>query len=207
MEIEFKKIDQNFTKEASVVFIAEETMISSFVKTLDGQFNNIISQTIEKGYFKAKFGELKSLTLTDSNNHAKIILLVGVGKSENLELYKVEELGGKIYQGLCLLRVSEAEIIANIVLDQASSELVAEAIKHGIALASYKFDKYKTQNLEQEQLKIKNISISYQDFIDAEKLNLDYEALTQGVYLARDLVSEPANKKPPEIYAAKISEE
>jgi len=75
---------------------------------------------------------------------------------------------------------------------------------HGFNLKSYDFNKYKTQNLEKEKSFSKNLHLVSSFSNEIEKKYKDLKAVEDGVFLTRDLVSEPPNTLNPEHYVKEI---
>ena len=73
----------------------------------------------------------------------------------------------------------------------------------GVNLSSYTFNKYKTLNKEKINKKI-NFKIITKNKEILEKKYKYYDSVKEGVFLTRDLVSEPPNVLNPETYAKEI---
>ena len=88
--------------------------------------------------------------------------------------------------------------------DQKLSEEVVADICYGCQLASYKFDKYfseKEKDSERVELFVESNTLH-----SGHQLVTERRAIAEGVFLARDLVFEPANKLFPEAFAARCKE-
>ena len=73
----------------------------------------------------------------------------------------------------------------------------------GFNLKSYTFNKYKTTNKEKINKKINfQIITSYKD--ELQKKYKYYDSIKEGVFLTRDLVSEPPNVLTPKAYVQEI---
>jgi leucyl aminopeptidase len=73
----------------------------------------------------------------------------------------------------------------------------------GFTLKSYKFNKYKTLNKKEIDKKI-NFKIVTSNRSKIEKKYKYYDAIREGVFLTRDLVSEPPNILNPKAYVSEI---
>ena len=73
----------------------------------------------------------------------------------------------------------------------------------GFNLKSYTFNKYKTLNKKKANKKI-NFTIVTSEKTKIEKKYKYYHAIKEGVFLSRDLVSEPPNILNPKVYAKEI---
>ena len=108
-----------------------------------------------------------------------------------------ENIGSKLFDFLSNYKIE------NTFINLSSLKITnvqIERILHGLKLKSYSFDIYKTKKNTEKLLSVyivgkKNKSI--------HKIKLD--ALAEGVFLTRDLVSEPGNILHPDEYAKRIS--
>jgi len=128
-------------------------------------------------------------------HNQKSYLLVGVGKK--LDAGKsAENLGGKLFSALSGTMAKRGWL-----MDQQLDAAVLADICFGAELAAYHFDKYFTDKKPDDhpvQLCVGTGAL------DADSpLILDRKALANGVFVARDLVFEPANHLYPESFAAR----
>src|SRR3546814_9229348 len=73
---------------------------------------------------------------------------------------------------------------------------------YGALLRSYRFAKYKTKEKPEKKPKLKEIKVMVEDAAAAKRLFQRFEKVAEGVFLTRDLVSEPANVLFPKSLAA-----
>lgn len=133
---------------------------------------------------------------------------VGTGKVDGLN----EEAWLKIGGAAAAAAKNATEV--TLVADVAGAEIAAADIASiglGILLRSYVFDKYKTKKEENgakqpSRGKAVKFTIQCADPAAARKAFADAEAVADGVYLARDLVNEPANVLGPVEFAEKVRE-
>jgi leucyl aminopeptidase len=128
------------------------------------------------------------------------VLLVGLGKRADIGPRVVEAAAAAAVGALGAL-VEAAWIAA----DGVAPELVAH-IAHGAALEAYRFDRYHTTPSEESRWRLADITILTPAAAQATTAWHDLSAVTRGVCLARDLVSEPANVLRPPEFAARIEE-
>jgi leucyl aminopeptidase len=121
------------------------------------------------------------------------ILLVGLGKTEELGAYGLEKTGGSIagrIAGFASRRVALA------VDDHDGFEMgggaAAALLASGAKLRTYRFDKYKTKKKD-EGKRIKSLMVLTKSSAAARKTFAPLSNIADGVHLARDLVNEPAN--------------
>ncbi len=124
-----------------------------------------------------------------SHSNFKSVIVINIGKNEDITESHILSIGGKIAANLS----KEKAIQIQILLD--NKEVIIPNLILGIKLRSYAFDKYITNEEDKKTSKIETISVI------SEKVDLiEVDALYEGVSLARNLVSEPANVLYPETY-------
>ena len=69
----------------------------------------------------------------------------------------------------------------------------AVALARGAVLRAYRFDRYRTKEKEEDKPKLERLAIAAADPAAAKAAWAPQQAIAEGVYLARDLVSEPPN--------------
>ncbi|ACI52781.1 Leucyl aminopeptidase [Gluconacetobacter diazotrophicus PA1 5] len=127
------------------------------------------------------------------------IVLVGLGKAAEIGVRVVETASAAAVKALGTL--AEAAWVA---ADAVPSELLAH-VAHGAALEAYRFDRYQTRPAEESRWRLEEITILAPDAGQAAAWT-DLSAVTRGICLARDLVSEPANVLRPPEFAARIED-
>ena len=159
-----------------------------FIKNKNSKIGNLnITEVLKNEIFKEK------KILQVNNNFTKFILVncIDINKTSDFE-----NLGSKLFS---FLRENK---IRNIYLNsiiQKITELQVERILHGATLKSYSFDVYKTKKNEKELINIYLFGHNKNN-----KLKTRLDALTAGIILTRDLVSEPGNILHPDEYAKRI---
>ncbi len=114
------------------------------------------------------------------------VVVVGLGKPDELTPHGVEEAGGTA--AMHLAGEAEAAIVTG---DLAPEHAAAAAM--GAVLRSYRFDKYRTKEKPEDKPKLAELSIICADPAATATAYEPMEAVANGVALARDLVSEPPN--------------
>ncbi|MDX2049726.1 MAG: leucyl aminopeptidase [Rickettsiaceae bacterium] len=192
------------------VFIDEQGSKSDNTELLDKKYHGIISKVIkDKENFSGKFGQVKHLTLQNENFEICNIYLIGTGSDKEINIPKVQDLGG-LAARLLLSTRSKTGIIESKLLGKISSEEVAANLGFGATLRSFNFDKYKTtiepdQKNILEKIEIFSQSNKNQDKTPGE-LFLELESVARGIFKAREVISEPGNVLYPETYSNIIEE-
>ena len=107
-----------------------------------------------------------------------------------------ENIGSKLFEFLSNNKIENA--CFNLNLTKITNPQI-ERILHGATLKSYSFEIYKTKKNIKKLIKI-NVVGKY----NKSNLKVKLNALTAGVFLTRDLVSEPGNILHPDEYAKRI---
>ena len=133
---------------------------------------------IETIHYSAKAG-IDSLTIAKINVEAA-----------EEESFRLESFGGGLLSYLEKKKILNAAIIFE---DKEFNLSEKKLIITGLNLKSYKFDKYKTKSNEKKFIETLKI-IDYQNtFNNNDKMEITSGKRVKGIFLTRDLVSEPAN--------------
>ena len=189
IKISFK--NQGFKKspENLILFVDEKFSTSSLKKHISNSEHSFILDLL-----KIKDTKQKIITF-DINSKRKIIL---VSFKKNLPISDAENLGAKCYEIFKKNKKTEYRINTNT-LHFKSKNIIGHFL-HGIKLKSYKFEKYKTIKDD------KNINIVvYGQNIPSSKERIKFNAIEEGTFYTRDLVSEPGNILHPDEYAKRIN--
>ena len=174
---------------------------------IDRQLGGIISGMMSGDDFKGKEGETL-LIYTLGKIPAKKILLLGLGKEEDFGGDIIRKVIGKAVKQLEKSKTDRVAILTAGLNKTVPPEVLGQCIVEGAMLASYKFNKYKTDNDDDEN-NIKDIYIVIMDDSISDDINRGISigsALADGTIIARDLVNEPSNILTPEAMADKAVE-
>jgi len=193
--------------DVEIIFAATDEALSSTYNDLDRKTGNLISKIFDNTrIFSRKIGSMKSLSYLDDGN-LKSVIIIGLGDKGAIDKKKLEVIGGKIYSAMNRVKANIGDVNCLYNFTNFSSEEAASYIALGLRLASYKFDKYQTAAKEEEKTEVSNIHLIVNSAEKSEGYYLESEALVSGIYLARDLITEPANKLYPATYAERLEEE
>ena len=123
---------------------------------------------------------------------AERLLLVGLGKKDDLAADRLRQGAGNAVQALRSARVATFTSALQLI---NGSMVMLEAVCEGTLLGSYRFDEYKTKNID-ERFTFSGMTLLLPDGADIDAAHSRVEnsvMLCRGVSLARDLVSHPAN--------------
>ncbi len=109
-----------------------------------------------------------------------------------------ENIGSKLFEYL------NKNKIENSYIDFSKADInhiQLEKVLHGAKLKSYKFDIYKTNNKNKKNI---NLNVFEKQKNKSNILRKKLDALLNGVFFTRDLVSEPGNILHPDEYAKRL---
>ena len=125
------------------------------------------------------------------------IVAAGLGKEADFSARRVEEAAGMLAAGLA----REAEVA--LAVDGLEGVYAAHAAL-GAVLRGYRFDLYRTKQKPDEKPKLEAITVLTGDRAGADAAWPALRATAHGVFVTRDLVSEPANILNPPEFARRI---
>ena len=155
---------------------------------LDANLTQGIKDMVNNEEFSPKFGTVQVVTPGRKDNPRHIILL-GLGKSEDLTVEKVRKLAGKAVKQAQKLKAAELDIEASGFGPSLDDLSLGQTIGEGAMLATYKFDKFKSDRKENPLKQVNLIGAGGQL---AQGLDQGI-VLAEATNLARRLVDEPAN--------------
>jgi leucyl aminopeptidase len=189
-----------------VVLAQDGNLLSETAIAIDKTLDGALSRAAKVSKFKGKFGEVVSLIAPAGTKLERVILL-GIGKAKSFGLLNAENLGGKVYG----LLAGKQPRTVSIAYDQFDDQMgrVWENAAHvamGALLKSFRFDKYRTKEEADKKPSIRALKIMTASGGRARKAFDEMEKVADGVFLTRNLVSEPANVLYPESFAERCKE-
>lgn len=193
LKIEQGKISAKKT-EAIIIGLFEKEKLSPELTQMDSKINGEIAHLIKTKKFKGSSGEMRTVQ-TQRKLKTERILLVGLGKKEDLTTEKLRRFSAKSAKKLrgCGTKNFTTTLQSAPVKD-AKIEDTTLAVTEGIILGLYTFKKYITMDKD----KVKSIASATILEPSASKLKAVKAGAKRGQILAtnvcnvRDLVNEPA---------------
>lgn len=200
MKVTFAKAD--LPKGGAVaVFAYEGGKLTPPAQSLDKLLNGGLARAVKAAKFTGKAEQ--SLKLVSPGDGAfDEVIVIGLGRAAALNAQKMERIGG-VTAGL-LSRFAQAAAVVELSdarVKTPAEDLVAH-FAYGALLARYRFDKYRTREKDDEKPKLSKLTVAAPEFAAARKVFAGLEAVAEGVFLTRDLVTEPANVLTPKSFAA-----
>jgi leucyl aminopeptidase len=179
---------------ALVLPVAEDGIAAGLRQELDAASGGAVERALAAASFKGRKGQSCTIwapTLDNGTQGPSRIVAIGLGKSAELTPEAAEAAGGAI------LPLITAEREAVIAAENLPAPLAA-ALAMGLLLRSYRFSRYRTTEKEEEKPKLERVAVATDATTATKTAWSPLRAVADGVFLARDLVSEPPNILNPE---------
>ena len=204
MKVEFLAFPKAFAGNVAV-FVGAEKQLLATAEAVDTAADGAVTRALEAGRFSGAKGQTQTV-LGQSGDIARLLLL-GVGKGQDLDARAAEELGGVVAAEANAAGHTAVTVVVDPVKgSRLSPAELAAHIALGVRLRSYRFDKYKTKDKPEQKLSLQRLSVVLAAPADARKAYGQLEPVVDAVFLARDLVSEPPNVLYPVEFARRAKE-
>ena len=192
MKFSFSKLS---TPAAGVlaVLVGEGGKFSAAGAALDKKSGGALKKAMKAAQYEGKKG--KALVVyAPANLGVDALILVGVGgKKEQGTALDIERVGGSITPICNAHRFAKVSILVDEKLEKFSAEEVAAHIGYAVKLKAYHFYKYFTKKKPEEFPALKEVTFFTPNPKKAEDAFKVLDKIAEGVYLTRDVVTEPPN--------------
>lgn len=194
--------EQNLPKEGTLILaVTEGPGWGAYGKDLDKKSDGTLSKLADTQRFKGKKGDVLTL-ITPAGFSFDRLILVGLGDVKELTDQRCAEAGGLACSLVPAHMVEEVVLAVDLPRGSELQEADAAAyIAHGFSLRSYRFDTYFTKQPKEKKPVLKKVALLTDDEKQSKKLFARLDVVREGVFLARNLVTEPSNIKYPEFVA------
>ncbi len=187
LDIAFAK--PGLPKSGALVLMLEEGAVagsptSGLLDAADAATGGAVSRALAAAEFKGKRGQV--VTVLAPGAGLSRVVAVGLGKLAGIAGRFLEDAGG--HATAALAREAAAGVSA-VGLSGAQAANVAM----GMVLRGYRFDRYRTMEKAEDKPKLAKVSVMTGEMAKARDAWVGLKAVAEGVFLSRDLVSEPAN--------------
>jgi len=185
--------------EAFAIFVTEKYDYKNKKNILSNNEVKKINSFLDVLKVKKKDEELSSF---DVSNQQKCFIIKVKNKYEN---YYAQEIGGALFSYIKKFKdIKKVEFyVDSLDFDKEKTAKFFSEFIFGFSLTSYTFNKYKTLDKDKINKKIDfKIITSHKQKMEAYYKYCD--AIKEGVFLTRDLVSEPPNVLSPKAYVSRI---
>ncbi len=182
-----------------VLGVRDEGALMEHTQQVDKALDGFISRAIQRMAFDGSWG--KTLSLVPPGDQWDMLLLVGLGNSDEMNPANAINLGGRILVALNQARVKEASVALADNALPLLPEAVAAHLAAGLRLRDFRFDKYRTKEEDSAKPTVTKVTIMAPDPNKAADAFRDADKVIDGVLFTRTLVTEPANIIHPESLA------
>ncbi|HEY0437274.1 MAG TPA: leucyl aminopeptidase [Phenylobacterium sp.] len=180
LDIAFAK--STLPKSGALALLLEEG--ESGAGPADDATGGAISRALAAAEFKGKRSQ--TTTILAPGAGLTRVVAVGLGRKAEAQARHFEEVGGHIANALA------REPAASVAAPGLSGAQVA-SLALGAVLRSYRFDRYRTKEKAEDKPKLAKLTFLTDEPGTAKELWASGQAVAEGVFLTRDLVSEPGN--------------
>ncbi len=173
---------------ALVLPIAEDTAPAGLRAAIDAASGGAVERALAAAGFKGRKGQSCTIwapPVQGGHGPARVVA-IGLGKAAELDEQKAENAGGATHG----LVSAEREAVVDT---SALAPALAASFGLGLLLRSYRFDRYRTTEKEDDKPKLERVAIATDAAAATKAAWAPRQAVADGVFLARDLGSEPAN--------------
>ena len=167
--------------------------IHRYLTNLDKKKSNYIKQAMKIVNFNYKENNKLDLILPKGSKADRIIIL-GVNKNASFSDIDLGKLGSTITTILNNRKIKEASLILN---DKNFNANEVALLLYGISLNTYRFNKYFSDKKKIRENFLETINLFSGNYKNIKNEWKRFNAIKEGVFLTRDLVSEPSNNLTP----------
>jgi len=186
---------------AIVVGVLEEGKLTPTAAELDRRSGGALKRAVASGRFSGKKDELLAI-VAPANLALSRIVLAGLGKPSAVTAAQMQGLGGILLAHLNGAGEKEATLMIDKIAGSIEPGDAAANLAYGARLRSYRFDRYRTTEKPENKPTLARLTVLSANSAGAKRVYQKLEKIADGVFLTRDLVSEPANILYPATLAA-----
>ena len=190
---------------ALIVPVFEDGKKAQGYLDIDEATGGALERAAKAAGFKAEKGKIVEIVAPDGVSNARVVL-IGAGASKDMTALDAEALGGAaVARALAGRDKTAVFALSGFAAKKLPPEELAARIAHGARMKTYRFDRYRTTLKDGEKPALTKITVHGAP-AKAKAAYAVHEKIGDGVFLTRDLVSEPANVPFPEEFAKRCKE-
>jgi leucyl aminopeptidase len=194
------------TKTSFVIGLTEGEKLSGMAAKLDAENDGLISRAIAQSpRFSGKKGESLEVAGLLKLRQGRA-LVVGLGAAKSFSALDAEAFGGDAVGRLNRIAAASGSLLLSARPKGLTVGETAARIGLGAKLGAYRFDKYRTKEKPERIPTLKSLSVVTGEAAAAKREFASLSEVAEGVFLTRNLVSEPANVIYPESFANEVKE-
>ena len=175
------------------LYVLRNEPMHRYLTNLDKKNSNYIKQAMKVVNFNYKENNKLDLILPKGSKSDRIIIL-GVNKNSSFSDIDLGKLGSTITTILNNKKIKEASLILN---DKTFNANEVALLLYGISLNTYRFNKYFSDKKKIRENFLETINLFSANYKNIKNEWKRFNAIKEGVFLTRDLVSEPSNNLTP----------
>ena len=173
--------------------VLEGGALGTTAGNVDEATGGALSRAIESSRFTGKSNQTLVVN-APSGLAASRVVLVGLGKADGLDARAAQAVGGTIVATLEKSGDGAVAVAVDAVPDAPlDAARLAANLGYGAQLRGYRFDKYRTKEKADDKPSLKRLTVATAEHAQARAAFRPLGEVAEGVFLTRDLVSEPAN--------------
>lgn len=180
-----------------VLLVAAERLLGPVAQELDVASGGTLARAMNGSRFTGKKDETLTI-LVPAGIGVDRVLLLGVGKPDQIDDGALQSAGGVVYAALEKAGPAAATVLAEGP-DGCSTgaDRMAALMAYGAQLRSYRFDQYKTTEKPDQKPTLQTLTFLTPEVEGAIAQFAKLEPVAAAVHAARDCVSEPPNVMTP----------
>lgn len=172
---------------------------------IDKATEGALARAVKAAGFKPKKGKVLEIVAPAGIANSRIVL-IGAGASKDFTALDAEALGGNAVGKILATRDKTVIFgLAGFSTKKVDAAEAAARIAFGARMKTYRFDKYRTKEEKDDKPALTKIAI-HSATTKAKTVYAAFEKIGDGVFLTRNLVSEPANVLYPASFAKRCNE-
>jgi len=188
--------------DAVAVMASEGATLLAAGKALDDKAQGALTRAMQASRFEGRAGQVLEI-LAPANLDFPRLLVIGVGAPDKADPITVERWAGHAVKRTLTTGAESLALHVEGVGGVAAAEAAARAAV-GARLAAYRFDRYRTKVKPDQKPSLKDVTVVTEGAAGAKGKHDALAAVAEGVFFARDLVSEPPNVLHPPEFANRL---
>ncbi|MDA1021896.1 MAG: leucyl aminopeptidase [Proteobacteria bacterium] len=202
------------TSGALVVGVIEGGQLTASASQIDKKTSGAVKRAIKASRFNGKAGQTL-MVVAPQGTKLDRVLVVGMGKPGHTSELSLQKLGGGIYAALAYSGSKTATVLVDAhEKSKLTLPVIAAAVAEGARLRSYRFDTYQTKGVNNDNDNgngngkplITTLTIGCKSAARAKEIFKTRAKVIEGVFMTRNLVTEPPNVLYPATLAKRCQE-
>ncbi|MCH7554644.1 MAG: leucyl aminopeptidase [Proteobacteria bacterium] len=187
-----------------VVGAFEGRKLSRSAGDMDKTCKGALTRAMKAGRFTGARDQFLDIVAPSGVTAARIVI-AGLGKSGSLDSLGAQNLGGNLVAHLNRVGAKKAAVMIDKWSGAAATTAADQAanLGYGARLRGYRFDKYRTKEKPDKKPTLARLTLVVSGARAAAVSFNRFDRIADGVFMTRDLVSEPANVIYPQSLAAR----